>query len=133
MKTIASKCDFIGKDIVSFELAKTLKKLGYNQNVSNFVYDDKGGLLYIGEYFHHNINIDEFEYFDAPTISELLSEVPYEIGYDKNKNIFLSIEERRRVCYKYYEKYIYEQNNNCGLADNLAKMWIFLKEEGYNL
>ena len=107
MKTIASKCDLIGKDVVSFELAKTLKKLGYNQNASNFVYDDEGSLLRIDEYFHHNINIDEFEYFDAPTISELLSKVPYEIG-----------------C---------EQNNNFGLADNLAKMWIFLKEEGYNL
>ncbi len=107
MKTIASKCDLIGKDVVSFELAKTLKKLGYNQNVSNFVYDDEGNLLYIGEYFHHNIKIDEFEYFDAPTIPELLSKVTYGIGD--------------------------EQNNDFGLADNLAKMWIFLKEEGYNL
>ena len=72
----AKKFELIGKDVVSFELAEKLKKIGFKQKKIGFIYDDEGSLKYVkkeADYYVWDIRIDrEPEYFYAPTLSELI-------------------------------------------------------------
>lgn len=110
-------------EVVSFELAKTLKELGYPQGKSCFEYDDVGNL------FQHNSTIEylkDLEYYDAPLATELLRELPSEIIFNKYKIYFEM--NKKDVAYTKYGDYVFSQTEDVKLQNNLAKMWIWLKE-----
>ena len=60
-------------EVVSFELAKQLKEEDYPQGKSCFKYDGEGNLTCC--------NLSS-EYFDAPTVNEVLKELPNRIFYN---------------------------------------------------
>ena len=57
--------------LVTFEQAKKLKKLGYDEECTHFfkINEEDKPAQWFGEYHNHNMH---FEYISAPTISEAL-------------------------------------------------------------
>lgn len=58
---------------VNFEIAKLLKKKGFNEEVRDY-YEEKDGTFYHSQYFRDNISINEKhkEFVVAPTIAEVI-------------------------------------------------------------
>jgi hypothetical protein len=118
-------------EVISFELAKILKELGYPQGKSCFEYDDSGNI------FQHNFTIEylkELKYYDAPLATEILEELPNKVFYNfETLAYYLAVSVSRDSIKDFIVGY-YRRNmkENCfeireeKLADSLAKTWIWL-------
>jgi len=122
------------KYCVNLELAKKLKENEFYQNTLYYLDDEdnlinKNFVITSPKIIEENNQLKKANYYSAPTSDELLKELPYKI-----KDYYLVIAKCNKGYWvKYWNfgeieiKHI--QGNN--LANCLAKMWLYLKKEGY--
>lgn len=116
MQIRSKKFELIGKDVVSFELAEKLKKIGFKQEKIGFIYDEEKNLKYVekdADYYICDIRIEkEPECFYAPTLSELIEILLF---------------------YKISISETYKQSKFEGMADKIADEIIELQKVKTNL
>ena len=132
---------------VDLEIAKELKKNGFPQEIcfyysrSNGQEDIKGNPTYDFSSVHGGKGIFDkiydtrlrYEYCPAPTTDEILKELPHEI----NGFIFRIERTENEFIVGYFELshgddevrfgYFYDKK----LCNALAKLWLYIKKEGY--
>lgn len=121
-------------ELVSFELAIKLKELGYPQGKSYFEYDDSGNI------FQHNPTIEyskELKYYDAPSVTEILKELPNKIFYNFGTLAYGLVMSVSRDSFENFIVGYYRRNmkETCfevreeKLVDALARVWIWLSKD----
>ena len=121
-------------ELVSFELAVTLKELGYPQGKSCFEYDDSGNIS------QHNSTIEylkELKYYDARSVTEILKELPNKIFYNFGTLAYGLVMSVSRDSFENFIVGYYRRNmkETCfevreeKLVDALARVWIWLSKD----
>ncbi len=123
---------------VDLKIAKELKINGYPQNTNFYheiyTYNDgskENGFVDYNKFLGWE-NSDDHTFFSAPISDEILKELPKEIEY--KFCYFLEI-----LCLTSSYNIFYQSNggeelkefDDKNLANALAKMWLYLKKEGY--
>ena len=140
---------------VDLEIAKELNENGFPVFTKFWWFTDEFNPNYVfriydssteNEFYDDSGNFVEKNY-PAPTSDELLKELPNEILRKYNKQNTIRIEQLQncndkgfyyRISYGYeeYSEWHILDKNDCEIKDKklsnaLAKMWLYLKKEGY--
>lgn len=118
---------------VDLEIARELKENGFPQNNDYYWY--KNNDWFISRPNYDDAFEDKMRYYSAPTSDEILKELPntiewigeytiidYDLVIEKTKNGYeVSYSESNSLHIEFSEK----------SSNALAKMWLYLKKEGY--
>jgi hypothetical protein len=120
------------KHCVSLELAKQMKEAGFNKEtefwwVHNKIRDTWEIKYGLSECIKEHQ--ESWEHYPAPLATEILEELPNELGNLKELTIHKLPEEKWRVNYWDDEKLKCIQKFDKSLPNALAKLWLYLRKE----
>ena len=132
-------------EVVSFELAKKLKELGFPQDKCShiwLIYCGHDDMVELVSEQSNKINYDKsdcYTEYSAPLSTEILRELPNKIFYNFETLAYglvmsISRDSLKDFIVGYYRRGMKEaciEIRETNLVDALAKMWIWLKENEY--